>query len=141
MLNSSVELIACKSLLCSSCLIEHIETSESTECPVCHQHTLTTAQIKPLQDIHTRLLHGMLVTCTTCSQSLHLSELKSHGDICGTSISSYLSPHELTATSILSQPVTSPPSTTEQKVASTIVKRMMQDGQVKILTGGQVSQY
>ncbi len=138
-LNSPVQLTPCMSLLCSPCLIQWIEYSKSNECPVCYHHILTTSEIRLLEDIHLRLLHGMLVTCTTCNQSIHLCELKTHNNICGTLTSSCISPHELTATSILNQPVTSPPSAIEQRVATRIVKRMMQDGQIRMSTGGQVS--
>ena len=139
-LNSPVQLKPCMSLFCSQCLKTHIESSKLNECPVCVDHVLLTTDIKPPEDIHLRLLNGILVKCTACSQSFHLSEMNSHQDLCGTSTDLCLRPHELTATSILSQSMTSPPSIVEQRVASTIVKRMIhQDGDVQIQTGGQVS--
>ena len=129
------------SLFCATCLKKHIETSERNECPVCidDSHVLCTGDIKSPEYIHLWLFHGLLVTCKTCSQSFHLSEMTSHQHVCGSS-TSCLQPRELTATSILSQPVTSPPSIVEQRVASKIVRRMMlQGGHAQIHTGGQVS--
>jgi hypothetical protein len=85
--------------------------------------------------MHIRLLQGLLVKCLSCNQSLHLSEMMSH--ICDACTSQSLASHEITATTILSQPSSAPPSAIEKKLASTIVKRMMHDGAIQIPTGGQ----
>lgn len=141
-LNSPLQLTACSSLICTSCLIKWIELSKGTKCPVCHHtHLLTLPEINPLEGIHLRLISSLLVTCDLCRQSLHLSEIKSHPEVCGTpSTGCSVTSHELTAEDILTQPITSPPSKIEQEVASKLVKRMMCDGKLTIhVTRGKVS--
>ena len=123
-LNSPVKISSCGSFLCSSCLLQRLEQSNSNNCPVCYYHSLTTSEIKPLDSLHIRLLHGIIVKCNNCKQSIHLSEMKAHNDTCGTTpnIHVCLSANELTAIEILSQPLTSPPTSIEQRVASNVLK-------------------
>ena len=137
-LNSPVQL-SCSSFICSSCLTKWIELSQSNKCPVCYCHSLTTSEIKNLQPIHFRLLQDTIVKCTDCAQSVKLSDMKSHNCCTTSSTTSSSDPTELTATDILRQPITSPPTNIEKKVASNLMKRMMHDGHITITTGGQVS--
>jgi RNA polymerase subunit RPABC4/transcription elongation factor Spt4 len=70
-LNSPIQLSPCSSFVCSQCLIKWFELSNSNKCPVCHHHSLTTADINPLEDMRMRLIHGLLIKCQSCNQNLH----------------------------------------------------------------------
>ena len=69
-----------------------------------------------------RVLGGVLITCLACKQKVRVSDLKTHTAMkCGVGGTAEV----MSITDILSKPLTAPPTTAEQQVASNVVRRML----------------
>ena len=114
----------CGKLLCLQCLEKYWQNKESDQttypCPCCddglHESAPTVAA---------DVVYGLLLlNCTTCREVVQLGQLNSHLES-GCRLSSAPSPSKLTMGQILSRPADAPPTATEQRVATSVVKRLL----------------
>ena len=65
-----------------------------------------------------------MVTCQSCHQDILVSDVKTHAAMkCGQGGTG--TAHDLCASDIVSRPLTTPPTTVEQRVASNVVRHLM----------------
>lgn len=119
LLNSPVEISTCSTLVCAQCLIQWFENSQTNQCPSCStaNHQLECSEISPLNDLHLRVLEGILITCAICKADVRLVELKHH----------------------LKSRCKS--STSATRSACDLVKSMVVGNELQLPTGGHVSYY
>ena len=110
-------------------------------CPCCHDHTLNSDSMWSPSPITMAMLGSLPVTCVICCREVQ--QLTRHLDTKCSTLFRHDSPSKTTIKEILSKPGTSTPSPAERRVAGTLIKRMMMDGNsgvVQVPTGshGQV---
>ncbi len=118
----------CRKLVRSKCIVPHIRSSElpTVSCPCCDQ-THDGSSFSPAPDVVTKVLGSLLVQCEkpSCTQVVELRNLRVHINTGCQSETALYSPSKLTVAQLLSRPLTSPPTTKEQKAATSVVKRMI----------------
>ena len=118
--------------------IFRLKSHEQVNCPCCYSTHPFSIQ-KP-SDLLLRVLGRVLVQCPSCISIVRCEDLRAH-------LSSGCkrdSPSDLMVADILSQPLTTPTTNTERRLASNLVRRMMVTGSkdtVQISTGGQVRKF
>ena len=130
----------------SALLISYMQTTESAEFPCC-KGAHTSLPI-PAADIIVKVMGSLLLHCSSCQVVVELRHLKAHHDSgCQATFRSPLSSQQ-TVEEILTQPLDAPPTATEKKLATSLIRRMMNDhsttttgscSMVSLPTGGQVS--
>lgn len=123
-LNSPLRL-SCGPFVCSTCFVKSVEASQTVSCPACLNHSLTKADIQPLESLHFRLLEGISLKCHTCSQYVLLRNMSQHieSDCCNSTQENTIIP---------TQPII------EQRLSADAIRKMVHNGRVTIATGGQV---
>ena len=121
-LNSPIRL-SCGPFVCSSCFTKSIEASQTVKCPACFNHSLVKSDILPLESLYFRLLEGISLKCTTCSQYVLLRDMNEH---------SCQGDHSDAVPNL-------PPNVAEQRLATETIRKMMHNGRLTIATGGQVN--
>ena len=141
----------CRKLVCATCIPSLLHSSENGQynCPSCKEpHKICASTFPEASDVVVNVLGDLLVRCEepNCIEVVALKNLKKHvasGCVCKVPT---FSPSKMTVSQILSRPLTSPPTTAEKKVATTVVKRIIASDQqasqpdmVQLPTAGQVS--
>ena len=135
--------LKCGRMICLSCLIRWVQVSCALSCPCCHDHTLNSDSMWSPSPITMAMLGSLPVTCGICCSEVQVQQLTRHLDTKCSTLFRHDSPSKTTIKDILSKPGTSTPSPAERRVAGTLIKRMMMDGNsgvVQVPTGshGQV---
>ena len=141
-----VETPCCK-LVCAMCMVRHIQDQPPGSCPCCDtEHDPSSSTIAPASDVVMKVLGTLLIRCDqpSCTEVVELQNLRLHVKCgCKRQMLPY-SPSKLTVGQLLACPLEAPPSSTEQRAATSIVKRMMyisseESRVVKLPTAGSVS--
>ncbi len=123
----------CQKLVCSECICRHIQMAElsAVPCP-CGDTTyaissVSSSSISPPPEVVMKVLGSLLIQCDKphCTQVVALKNLRAHVDSGCQDESATYSPSKLTVGQLLSRPLMSPPTTMEQKAATSVVKRMI----------------
>ena len=146
-INAPVEL-PCKQLCCAQCAVEAIKSSADVVCPLCQKSISTTDAIQRPSKITLMSLASLRVKCTqsSCSEYVRLDQLKRHQLSCGQSTQINATPIQRTLQDVLQKPLDQTPDTTEKRVASNVIRRMVNstceqasEDFVSLKTGGRVS--
>ena len=61
----------CNAVVCTKCITDYIATSASTQCPCCDESVnLLPSSVQPAPAMIQRLLHDVMVSCTTCNKHI-----------------------------------------------------------------------
>ena len=118
----------CRKLLCTECISEKIRTSLDVTCPSCTDtHTITSTSFTPASEVVLKVIEGLLLHCDqpSCTVVLELKNLKQHVNSGCTATPMTFSPSKLTVGQIMAHPLSSSPTSAEQKAAAKVVQRLM----------------
>jgi hypothetical protein len=133
-----IEILPCKFLACSICIIDHVKADDSDLfcCQGCGEaHNKCSSSFSQLSPISIKMLNDMIVTCTNCSRHVKLS---SNGR-CDDHVN-----NETSLTEVVMRPLEATPTTLEKQVATNVVTRLLHQNSENIsltlprITGGQV---
>ena len=112
-----------------------LESCQGASCPSCSDPV----HIFPPSDMLMRVLGRVVVICQSCNREVRVSDMKTHA---ATKCGEGGTIQDLSVSDILSRPLTTPPTTVEQRVASNVVRRMMSTSQggerIRLPIAGQV---
>ena len=139
LLDRPVELLACRKLVCSECLVQRVEASESVICPVCNQkHLDNFSSIQEVSSLVSLVLRELVIRCHLCLAEIKYGEYAEH-------ISNGCKEHTLDVTTvedILSKPLDCPLLPSEQQLQTQLTKRSLatssEENILRVKTGGQV---
>ena len=119
----------CRKMVCAHCISGLVLEADvsAMQCPCCPEsHNITSSCFPPASDVVLKVMGALLVHCDNplCSSVVELKRLKEHVDSGCQKHAATFSPSKLTVEQILSRPLQSPPTATEQKAAASVVKRM-----------------
>ena len=141
----------CRKLVCAECISKFVRTADlaNMPCPCCEQlHNIESASFSPASDVIIQILQALLLHCDEpyCSAVVELKNLKEHVTA-GCTIHQ-VSPSKLTIGQVISRPLQSPPTITEQRAAANVVRRLMCSSPapgpscvVQLTTEGKVYKY
>ena len=134
--NKPVEIVPCKSLMCSSCCF-HLTYGEVFECPGCQSlHKSPESFTKPSLLVEKQFLHT-LVRCSKCYKQTRIENINKDCSQHNDEI------HDLTLRDIVNQPLEAEPTRMETDAAAHILSRTFRHKEantsLKISTGGRVS--
>ena len=121
----------CRKLVCAECICDRIRTAEDGEilCPSCSEmHPVTATTFTTASDVVLKVLGGLLLHCDqpACSAVVSLEHLRDHVQSgCTTNTSPAFSPSKLTVGQVLSCPLESVPTCTEQRAAASVIQRLL----------------
>ena len=120
----------CRKLLCGECISNRVRGSDADEmqCPSCDDmHLITPTTFIPASDVVLKVLGGLLLHCDkpTCSVVVTLEQLRDHVESGCKSTSPAFSPSKLTVGQMMSCPLQSLPTCTEQKAAAKVIQRLL----------------
>ena len=133
--------LSCGNLVCSDCISSRICSAGSSVCPCCDNmpHFLDTMVVQEPSALVLKLLGSLVVRCPEkCRKSVICQMLGAHRD---SSCRDCVVVPKQCLTDVLSEYATKP-TTTTQKVAAHLIKRMMSETATKTValpTGGPVS--
>ncbi len=134
-LNCPVE-FRCGHYSCASCLVREVQASPTLKCAVCKSiHPLNPSSVRAVSPLALQLLRDVKVSCQNCGVTVRLENIDQH---LHSGCSSYA---EITVDELLQQPSCSPLTQIEQKVASNVLRRHLQQSGGKpfeVQTGGRV---
>ena len=137
-INNPIEVLPCKSLICCSCLLLHLDKEMTTfHCPGCsEQHDSNNPTFSRLSPVAEKMLNNMVVNCEKCYRPVKLSisnkNCDHHEDLRCSKL-----------TELVDRPIEAEPTDIEKHVATNVVTRLLHHNDnmvVKLPTGGQVSQ-
>ena len=147
----------CQKLVCAVCIAQHIRSSEGPAilCPCCDNTHDLSFSFSPAPEVVLKVLGSLLIQCdkSSCTEVVALQNLRAHVNS-GCRQTAQYSPSHLTVAQLYSRSLVSPPTTMEQKAATSVVKRMISASSssgsssqsassqchlVKLPTAGQVS--
>ena len=119
----------CRKMVCAHCISGLVLEADlsAMQCPCCPEsHDITSSCFPPASDVVLKVMGALLVHCDNplCSSVVEFKHLKEHVDSGFQKHAATFSPSKLTVEQILSRPLQSPPTATEQKAAASVVKRM-----------------
>ena len=120
-IKNPVELMPCKSLVCSTCSLRLIDTASNTfVCPGCTlTHKCTTSSFTALSPIEERTIKDSVVKSYQCYRTVKLSSLdKTCDDHRQTS-------NDTTLSDIINRSMDSEPTALEKQVATSVVTRLL----------------
>ncbi len=134
----------CGKLACCNCMIHYLQNNETqpASCPCCgstHGGIPT-----PAAEVVQKVVGSLLLRCEClgCGKAVQLHQLRDHVES-GCQRTELNSPSKLTVGQILSRRLDAPPTSAEQRVATSVVKRLINtspsSGHVSLPTAGQVS--
>ncbi len=140
LVDSPIELCACRSIVCTKCLLDKIERSASIQCPVCDESHLNDLEgIQRPSSLVMSILGELPIVCALCSAHMQLGMYKEHRQ-------SECQRHVLqvvTVDELLNKPLDSPLLPAEEKLHTQLTKRYMatstHENILQVKTGGQVS--
>ena len=131
--NNPVQIIPCRSLLCSSCTSGLI--SQATfECPGCSsQHISSSSTFTNLSSLEEKMFRDLMVKCEKCNGTVKLEHTENdcahhHSD-------------SMTLRDVLNQPLEEEPSKLEKRAAIKVVSRILHQNEsttCTLSTGGRV---
>ncbi len=136
--------MSCGKLVCCECIVRHLQDNESQpiSCQCCgSSHDVSP---RPAAEVIVKVVGSLLVHCehSGCGDVVQLQKLRGHMES-GCRMSGAPSPSKTTVSQILARPLSAPPTNAERKVATSIVKRLINTGSspdvVSLPTAGQVS--
>ena len=117
----------CQKLVCAVCIAQHIRSYEQAviPCPCC-DGTHDLSSFLPAPEVVLKVLGSLLIQCdkASCYEVVELRNLRGHLNS-GCRQTAQYSPSQLTVAQLLSRSLVSPPTTIEQKAATSVVKRMI----------------
>ena len=137
-INDPVEVLPCKSLICCSCVIAHLEKGKDAfTCPGCGEsHECTSSSFSRVSPMEEKMIKNMMIKCNKCKHVTTLSQSQASCDRHKIDVCS------LNLKDIACRPLESQPTTIEKEVATSVVTRLMyqsKDTIVKLPTRGTVS--
>ncbi len=121
--------MCCGKFVCCECIIRHLQDNEPLliSCQCCGSSD--DASPRPTAEVIVRVVGSLLVHCehSGCGDVVQLQQLRGHLDS-GCRMSGAPSPSKTTLSQILARPLSAPPTNTERKVATSIVKRLISTG-------------
>ena len=113
---------SCGKLLCYTCIVAHLHMSDIPY-PCCGElHEPST--LSPAGDVAVKIIGSLLLHCSRCTSTVELRKMREHiTSNCTVLIPP--SPSRLTVRQIMSQPADAPPTGVEKKLASSVVKRIL----------------
>ena len=132
-------------LVCMKCLEQYWqknggEAMETYPCPSCDNASHNTAPT-PAAHVLVKVIRALLLHCSVCRDTVRLEQLNNHLKSNCTDRISAPSPSKLTVGQILCRPTDAPPTPTEKKVATSVVKRLLHTSDSEVVslpTAGQV---
>ena len=121
----------CRKLVCAECICDRICTAEDGEilCPSCiEMHPITATTFTTASHVVLKVLAGLLLHCDqpACSAVVSLEHLRDHVQSgYTTNTSPAFSPSKLTVVQVLSCPLESVPTCTEQTAAVSVIQRLL----------------
>ena len=120
----------CRKIACARCISELLREANLSafECPCCEDcHTITTTSFLPASEFRLGIQGSLLLHCVkpACSAVVELKYLQEHLESGCRVNSTTFSSFTLTAQQILSHPIDCPPTILEQKVAASVIRRML----------------
>ena len=65
----------CNAVVCTKCISDYIATSASTQCPCCDDSVnLLPSSVQPAPVMIQRLIHDVMVSCTTCNKHIRAGD-------------------------------------------------------------------
>ena len=134
----------CGKLVCFRCLEQYWqknrgENMDTYPCPSCDGSHDTAPS--PAADVLVKVIGALLLHCSVCRETVRLEQLNTHLESNCTERGNAPSPSKLTVGQILCRPTNAPPTATEKKVATSVVKRLLHTSDsdvVSLPTAGQV---
>ena len=129
-----VQVMPCKSLMCCSCLLCHLDKELDTfECPGCSEkHDNNTSSFSKLSPVAEKILSNMMVKCEKCYKPIKLLISKKscdhHGDL---SCSNLME--------VVSLPLDVQPTIIKKQVSTNVVTRLLHHNDNTIVMLEQVS--
>ena len=128
--NDPVEVLPCKTLVCASCILAHLNKDILTfNCPGClEEHNNDTSSFSQLSPVVEKMLLNMIVKCDKCYQKVKLSNINEscacHKD------------HESlnTLTAVATQPLEASPTQLEKQVTTNVLSRLFHQSNSSIIT-------
>ena len=116
-----VKVLLCKSLICCSCLLGHLDKdSDMFHCPGCsEEHTNTQSSFTKMSPIAENMINNMIVKCNKCYQPVKLSISRKPCD------HHAIERECCNLIEAINRPLESPPTTMEKQVASSVVTRLL----------------
>ena len=135
----------CGKLVCLKCLEQYWqknggEAMETYPCPLCDNASHDTAPT-PAADFLVKVIGALQLHCSVCRETVRLEQLNNHLKSNCTDRITAPSPSKLTVGQILCRPTDAPPTPTEKKVATSVIKRLLHTSDSEVVslpTAGQV---
>ena len=122
----------CRKLVCAECVCDRVRTSaedEDMQCPSCSDmHPVAATTFTKASDVVLKVLGGLLLQCEkpACSAVVSLEHLRDHLQSgCINNTLPTFSPSKLTVGQMLSCPIQSVPTCTEQRAAASVIQRLL----------------
>ena len=131
--------LACSHHICCQCLCNRLQQSGQLHCPSCHQELpLVPESVRKPPPLLLSFLGGLEVRCATCERTVMVKHLDIH-------FKSGCTRHvNVNIDDILVQPLSTPTTHKEKQLASSVVRRMLNEEKscsIKIPTGGRVGNF
>ena len=144
-LQSPVELVDCRAVVCAECCCSWLQYCEETTCPCCYGNYLQDfSTVRPAAQLVLSLLGGLCVMCDKCGGHMRLESYSQHVDS-GCRVHCNSPSQDTTIDNILRQPITTPLTSVELTLQSKLAKRSSattpEENVLRIKTGGQVCKY
>ena len=115
---------ACGKVVCCKCITEYMQQngSDSESFPCCGRAHISFPI--PAAAVIVQVVGSLLLRCSTCQRGVELRVIREHRDS-GCIAGSLPSSSQQTVDQILSRPLDAPPTTAERKLATAVIKRMI----------------
>ena len=145
-LQSPVELVDCRAVVCAECCCSWLQHCDETSCPCCYSdHLKDFSTVRPASKLVLSLLGGLCVICGECCRHVRMKDYSQHIIIDGGCKTHHNSHPKDSVEEILSRPVTTPLTSVELKLQTKLTRRSLaaspEENVLRIKTGGQVCNY